>query len=145
MKKIVALVALATAATFAASVTEKVTSKQGGVELLTADGKIICTAPYGEQMTVLKTQGDMAMVKALCDKGWVPIDKIQKVAAPAKDKIYTMGPVDVSGHTDTEYLLNVFGNDNVIPPPEVEIKRDFRDFLTHTIDRENQERAHGEN
>jgi hypothetical protein len=145
MMKTMALVALTGTALFAAAVSEKVTSRQGSVELRGANGEIICTAPFGEQMVLLKTQGDQALVKALCDRGWVQADKIQKVAAPAKDKDMTMSNVEVQGYTDLNYLRSVFGQPNYIDPPTVEITRDFRDFLTHTIDRESQERTHGEN
>jgi len=143
MKKLVTIIALASMVPFAATV-EKVTSKQGGVDLRrTIDGEIICTAPFGEEMQLLKREGNSAFVKALCAKGWVPTEQVQKVVG-AKSKSIELGPVSIDGSTDNNYLQNIF-NTNLIDPPEVEIKRDFRDFLTHTVDRESQERAHGEN
>jgi len=125
---------------------QKVTSKQGGVDLRrTPTGEIICTAPFGEEMALLIYEGDNALVKAQCAKGWVASDKLQRVAAPAKDKSLILSDYEVNGYNDLNRLIDIFNGDNALPPPEVEITRDFRDFLTHTVDRESQERQHGEN
>lgn len=141
--KTMILVACATIAAFAAVPNDLVTSKQGSVELRTVSGDIICNAPFGEQMRLLDQKDDLALVQALCAKGWVESGKIQRVAA-TKNTSFTTDDVTVKGYTDLYRLQNTF-NDNQIPEPEITLDRNFRDFLTNTVDREKQERAHGEN
>lgn len=129
----------------AANAPETVSSKKGNIDLLRQPGgEVLCTASFGEEMSVRGRQGAGVLVEAQCGRGWVQVNQVQGVAAPAKDKSIILSGVDVWGHNDLTYLTNVF-NDQMISPPEVQIQRDFRDFLTHTIDRESQERHHGEN
>ena len=145
MKKTMLLLSLAAMGAYAA-VGDRVTSKQGGVELRrTQEGAVICTAPFGEEMQVLRQEADQALVKALCAKGWVPLDQLQKVAAPVGDRTVRGEEVVVTGSSDNPFLTDVNGGWNLGDVPEITITRDFKDFLTHTVDRESQERAHGEN
>ena len=141
--KAMILVACATIAAIAAVPDGKVTSKQGSVELRTTDGKILCNAPFGEEMRLLDQKDDLALVQALCAKGWVESSKIQRVVAARKSSM-TFNDFDINAYTDLLRLQNTF-NDNLTDPPEVVLDRNFRDFLTNTVDREKQERAHGEN
>lgn len=56
----------------------------------------------------------------------------------------TFNAVNVLGWTDNRELIDVFGG-YVNEAPEVEIERDFREYLTYTMDREQVEMRNGEN
>jgi hypothetical protein len=56
----------------------------------------------------------------------------------------TFNAVGVLGWTDNPDLFEIFAG-YVNETPEVEIERDFREYLTYTMDREQTEMRNGEN
>jgi DNA-directed RNA polymerase subunit RPC12/RpoP len=70
--------------------------------------------------------------------------KIEYIASAPGNKSMTFNAVNVLGWTDNRELIDVFGG-YVNEAPEVEIERDFREYLTYTMDREQVEMRNGEN
>ena len=84
------------------------------------------------------------LVKGSCGQGWVEKSKIEYIASAPGNKSMTFNAVNVLGWTDNRELIDVFGG-YVNEAPEVEIERDFREYLTYTMDREQVEMRNGEN
>ncbi len=130
MKKVMFVAfALLVASSFAA---KKVKSKIGDVELTKEKdgGSVVCTASFNDEMTVLKEGDTEVLVKGACGQGWVPKSKIEYVAQKAGDKSMKLEDVDIVGCIDFD---------------GVNIERDFKEYLQHTMDRETIEMSNGEN
>ena len=144
MKKVMFVAfALLVASSFAA---KKVKSKLGDVELTKEKdgGSVVCTASFNDEMTVLKEGDTEVLVKGACGQGWVPKAKIEYVAQKAGDKSMKLEDVDIVGWLDNPSAVFVLENDN-IDFEGVNIDRDFREYLQHTMDRETIEMHNGEN
>jgi hypothetical protein len=144
MKKIIALVFALTVVSFA--MPDRVKSKSGDLAIMKVAGssEVICSAPFQEELQLLKQEADYALVKAICAKGWVPVAAIEALAAPAKNKSFVIDDYSVFGHTDNPGSVIVLEN-YLDPAVMVKIDRDFRDLLVQTVDRESVERSHEEN
>ena len=114
-----------------------VTSDKGG-------GKVVCTAGFNDALTIVREADTEVLVKGSCGQGWVEKSKIDYIAKAPGDKSMTFDAVGVLGWADNRELIDILSghyNDD----PEVEIDRDFREYLTYTMDREQTEMRNGEN
>ena len=138
------LLAMLVASSYAAP--KLVKSKRGGVDLA-ADrslGKVVCTADFNDEMPILKDEGNLVFVKAACGNGWVEKSKLEYVAEGPGDKTIKMGEVDISVWIDNNPGVFILEND-IADFDGVEIDRDFKEYLQHTVDRESMEMSHNEN
>jgi len=122
-----------------------VKSKLGDLDIMAEKGgsKILCTMGFNAELALIKEAETEALVKGDCT-GWVPKSKIEYVAQKAGDKTFTIDDVDISGFIDDPSLHSIL-NDNIEDFEGVTIDRDFKEYLTYTIDREQTEMRHGEN
>ena len=124
----------------------QVKSKLGDINV-TADkggGKVVCTAGVNDALTSVREADTEVLVKGSCGQGWVEKSKIEYIAKAPGDKSMTFDAVGVLGWADNRELIDILSghyNDD----PEVEIDRDFREYLTYTMDREQTEMRNGEN
>ena len=66
------------------------------------------------------------------------------MAKPAGDKSLSFNEYNIEGWIDNLSLIDVF-SDNVEDFDGVKIDRDFKEYLTQTLDREQMEMSRGEN
>lgn len=145
MKKLLLItLALAVAGAFAAS--NKVKSKRGDVELMSAkgDGKVVCTAGFNDELTVIKREDTFALVKGSCGQGWIENGKVEYVVQAEGDKSMKLEGVDVVGWLDNPSAVFVLEQD-AADFDGINIDRDFKDYLQHTMDREQTEMRNKEN
>ncbi|MBQ9226443.1 MAG: hypothetical protein IJ177_09685 [Fibrobacter sp.] len=145
MKKLfVMALGLMVAAAFAAP--NKVKSKLGDVELTKekGGGSVVCTAGFNDELTIVKDGDTDVLVKGSCGQGWVPKSKVEYVAALAGDKSMKLDGVDVVGWLDNPSAVFVLENDDM-DFDGVNIDRDFKEYLQHTMDRETMEMHNNEN
>lgn len=137
--------ALLVATSFAAN-GKMVKSKKGNVELMEFKngGSVICTADFNDELKLLKEDGAEALVKGACGTGWVTKSKIEYVAKGPGDKSLTVQPVEIGGWVDNPTLID-FTLDDISDVAVVDINRDFKEYLVHTLDREQLEMSNGEN
>ena len=143
--KIMMTVTLAVMVTtsFAARV---VKSKLGNIDV-TSDkdgGSVICTAGFHDELTILKESDTKVFVKGNCGNGWVDKSKIEYVAKGPGDKSIVMDSVGIEAWIDNPSAIFVL-EDNNTDFDGVDINRDFREYLTYTMDREKIEMSNGEN
>ncbi len=131
---------------FAAPASGKVKSKRGDIELSKARGgsDMVCTAGFHDEMQLLQTEDSWALVKASCGQGWVPMGDVERVQAAAGDKSMQLDQVDVLGWIDNPSAVFVLDN-NMNDFAGVNIDRDFKEYLQHTMDREQMEMKNNEN
>ena len=143
--KIMMIVALAVMVTtsFAASV---IKSKRGSIELTSNkdEGTVVCTADFNDELTIISQSETKVFVKGKCGKGWVDKSKVEYVAKGPGDKTFTMDDVILVGWEDNRTLVDIF-SDHIEDFEGVDINRDFREYLTYTMDREQTEMRNGEN
>ena len=143
--KIMMIVALAVMVTtsFAASV---IKSKRGSIELTSNkdEGTVVCTADFNDELTIISQSDTKVFVKGNCGKGWVDKSKVEYVAKGPGDKTFTMDDVILVGWEDNRTLVDIF-SDHIEDFEGVDINRDFREYLTYTMDREQTEMRNGEN
>lgn len=143
--KLMALVALAfmVSTSFGA---EFVKSKRGDVEVTSEKegGRVICTAGFNDELTILKKSDTAVLVKGKCGQGWVAKSKLEYVAKGPGDKSFVLDDVGIWAPADNPILGSVL-YDNVADFEGVEINRDFKEYLAYTMDREDTERRNGEN
>ena len=143
--KLMALVALAfmVSTSFGA---EFVKSKRGDVEVTSEKegGRVICTASFNDELKILKKSDTAVLVKGKCGQGWVAKSKLEYVAKGPGDKSISLGGVDVRGWLDNPLVWDV-NKSGYMETPEVEINRDFKEYLAYTMDREQLEIKNGEN
>ena len=104
----------------------------------------MCTAGFNDALTIVREADTEVLVKGSCGQGWVEKSKIEYIAKAPGDKSMTFDAVGVLGWADNRELIDILSghyNDD----PEVEIDRDFREYLTYTMDREQTEMRNGEN
>lgn len=144
MKKVLFIaLALLVSMSFAAN---KVKSKLGDIELTKekGGGSVVCTAGFNDEMTIVKEADTDVLVKGSCGQGWVPKAKIEYVAQKAGDKTMTLDDQDIVGWLDNPSAVFVLENDDV-DFDGVNIDRDFKEYLQHTMDREQTEMRNNEN
>ena len=143
--KLMALVALAfmVSASFGA---ELVKSKRGDIEVTSEKdgGKVICTAGFNDELTIVKKSDTAVLVKGSCGRGWVAKSKIEYVAEGPGDNSFVLDSVGIWAPADNPILGSVL-YDNVADFEGVDINRDFREYLAYTMDREQLEIKNGEN
>ncbi|HSQ42252.1 MAG TPA: hypothetical protein VLM37_08245 [Fibrobacteraceae bacterium] len=146
MRRIFVVVLTVVVVAFAAG--KRVKSKMGNLDLMKAKGgtDAVCTADFSDEMTVLKKDGQYALVKLAKDncQGWVEDQAVEYVAAAAGDKSMKLEGVDVVGWLDNPAAVFVLEND-AADFGGVDINRDFREYLQHTEDREKLETKNQEN
>ena len=92
----------------------------------------------------MKEADTEVLVKGRCGQGWVAKSKVEYVAAGPGDKVYNMSEFNVQAWIDNPTGIFVL-DDDVTDFEGVTIDRDFREYLTYTIDREQTEMHNGEN
>lgn len=142
-KALVVILALFVSMTFAQ---KQVKSKQGSIDLTSkkGGGDVVCTADFNDVMSLLKKDGNQALVKGSCGQGWVSMDKVEYKAKEAGDKSMTLEGVDVVGWLDNPSAVFVLDQD-AADFDGINIDRDFREYLRHTMDRERVEMRNQEN
>ena len=114
-----------------------VTSEKGG-------GKVVCTVSFNDELTIVKDSGTEVLVKGRCGQGWVAKSKVEYVAADPGDKVYNMSEFNVQAWIDNPTGIFVL-EDDAADFDGVSIDRDFKEYLTYTMDREQTEMRNGEN
>ena len=114
-----------------------VTSEKGG-------GKVVCTASFNDELSIVKEADTEVLVKGRCGQGWVAKSKVEYVAAGPGDKVYNMSEFNVQAWIDNPTGIFVL-EDDAADFDGVSIDRDFKEYLTYTMDREQTEMQHGEN
>ena len=135
--------ALMVTSSFAARV---VKSKLGDIDVTSEQngGSVVCTAGFNDELTILKEADTKVFVKGSCGKGWVEKSKVEYVAKGPGDKSFVFDSLDIRGWIDNPNAIFVLEN-NDIDFGGVEINRDFKEYLTFTMDREQTEMRNGEN
>jgi hypothetical protein len=135
--------ALTVSTSFAA---RTVKSKLGDIDLTSdKDGStVVCTAGFNDEFTILKESDTKVLVKGNCGKGWVDKSKIEYVAKGPGDNSISLDEQILVGWIDNPSAVFVLeGND--VDFDGVDINRDFKEYLTYTMDREKMEMRNGEN
>jgi hypothetical protein len=145
MKKIFLVLLVFAVAAFAQK-SNKVKSKRGDINLVSASGgsQVVCTASFNDEMTVLKQQDSHTLVKASCGQGWVDNGDVEKVVQGPGDKGMSLEAVDVVGWLDNPSAVFVLDQD-ASSFGGINIERNFKDFLVNTVDREQTEMRNQEN
>lgn len=122
-----------------------VKSKWGDLDLMAEKGgsKILCTMGFNAELALIKEAETEALVKGDCT-GWVQKSKIEYVARAAGDRTFDMEEQEIGGFIDDPSMFSIL-EDNVEDFEGVTIDRDFREYLTYTMDREQTEMRNGEN
>ena len=148
MRRIFLVLLVFAAVVFAQSqkVTNKVKSKRGDIDLVSAAGgsQIVCTAAFSDEMTILRQQDSYALVKGSCGQGWVNNTDIERVLQGPGDKGLSIEAVDVVGWMDNPSAVFVLDQD-AGSFDGINIDRNFKDFLVNTVDREQTEMRNQEN
>ena len=142
--KIMAAVMLALMVTtsFAA---RTVKSKLGDIEVTNAKdgGKVVCTAEFNDELTIVKEAETKVLVKGRCGMGWVDKSKVEYVAK-AQDKIIIFDEIPLLDWHDNPMGTGIL-IDDIEDFDIAQIDRDFKEYLTYTMDREQTEIRNGEN
>ncbi|OWV17547.1 hypothetical protein [Fibrobacter sp. UWB3] len=122
-----------------------VKSKLGDIEVTNAKdgGEVVCTAEFNDELTIVKEAETKVLVKGRCGMGWVDKSKVEYVAK-AQDKVIIFDEIPLLDWHD-----NPMGTGILIGDIEdfdiAQIDRDFKEYLTYTMDREQTEIRNGEN
>ncbi|MCF0221318.1 MAG: hypothetical protein HUK19_03395 [Fibrobacter sp.] len=145
MKKVL-LIALVLMVGVSFGAGKKVKSKLGDIDLTKNKdgGAVVCTAGFNDELTIVKDDETEVLVKGNCGQGWVAKSKIEYVAQLAGDKSMKLEGVDVVGWLDNPSAVFVLENDD-LDFDGVNIDRDFKEYLQHTMDREQTEMRNNEN
>lgn len=124
----------------------KVKSKLGDIDVTSqkGGGAVVCTAHFEDELTILKDADTEVLVKGSCGQGWVAKSKIEYVAQGPGDKTITIDEYNIQNWIDNLSVFDVHVDD-IEDFEGVTIDRDFREYLTYTIDREQTEMHNGEN
>lgn len=147
MKKLfLILLVFAVAFSFAQRATNKVKSKRGDLDLMSAAGgsQVVCAASFNDEMTIVKKQDSYTLVKGSCGQGWVSNSDVEIVAAGPGDKGMNIEAVDVVGWMDNPSAVFVLDQD-ASSFEGINIDRNFNDYLKNTVDREQTEMRNQEN
>ena len=145
MKKILFFVLVLMVAVSSAA-PKRVKSKRGDVDLTKekGGGSVVCTAGFNDEMAIVKEGDTEVLVKASCGQGWVQKSQVECIVAAAGDKSIKIGDVDVVGWIDNPSAVFVLEQD-AADFESVNIDRDFKEYLQHTMDREQVEMKNNEN
>ncbi|HHX14592.1 MAG TPA: hypothetical protein GX724_00330 [Fibrobacter sp.] len=145
MKKILFFVLVLMVAVSSAA-PKRVKSKRGDVDLTKekGGGSVVCTAGFNDEMAIVKDGDTDVLVKASCGQGWVGKNQVEYLATVAGDKSMKLDDVDVIGWLDNPSAVFVLEQD-AADFEGVNIDRDFKEYLQHTMDREQVEMKNNEN
>jgi len=140
------LLVFAVALASAQRTTNKVKSKRGDIDLISAAGgsQIVCTASFNDEMTIIRQQDSYTLVKGSCGQGWVNNTDVERVLQGPGDKGMSIEAVDVVGWMDNPSAVFVLDQD-ASSFDGINIDRNFKDFLINTVDREQTEMRNQEN
>jgi len=142
--KIMAAVMLALMVTtsFAA---RTVKSKLGDIDVTNAKdgGEVVCTAEFNDELTIVKEAETKVLVKGRCGMGWVDKSKVEYVAK-AQDKVIIFDEIPLLDWPDNPMGTGIL-IDDIEDFDIAQIDRDFKEYLTYTMDREQTEIRNGEN
>ncbi len=124
----------------------KVKSKLGDIDVTAqkGGGAVVCTAHFNDELTIVRDSDTEVLVKGRCGQGWVAKSKLEYVAQAAGDRAFDFDEFNIQAWIDNQSVFDVH-IDNVEDFEGVSIDRDFREYLTYTIDREQTEMRNGEN
>ncbi|MCQ2090823.1 MAG: hypothetical protein MJY93_11340 [Fibrobacter sp.] len=124
---------------------QMVKSKLGDLDIMAQRGgdKVICTAHFADELTLLKEVEADALVKAADCKGWVAKEKIERVAKAVGNTSVTFENYDINAWINETGVFVL--KDEIEDFEGVTIDRDFKEYLTYTMDREQTEMRNGEN
>ena len=125
---------------------KSVKSKRGDIDLTKTKGgsDVVCTASFSDELRIVKDDGDAVLVKGACGQGWVAKSIVEYVAKAEGDKSMSLEGVDVVGWLDNPSAVFVLDAD-AAEFDGVNIDRNFKEYLTHTMDRETMEMQNNEN
>ena len=140
------VVAIAMFATSAIAAGRVVKSKLGDLDLTVqrGGGGVVCTAGFHDELTIVRESDVDVLVKGACGQGGVEKSKVEYVAAKPGDKSIKIDNFDVHAWIDNPTAFELFA-DNYADFDDVTINRDFKEYLQHTMDREQMEMSRGEN
>ena len=122
-----------------------VKSKLGDIEVTNAKdgGKVVCTAEFNDELTIVKETETKVLVKGRCGMGWVDKSKVEYVAK-AQDKVIIFDEIPLLDWHDNPMGTGIL-IDDIEDFDIAQIDRDFKEYLTYTMDREQTEIRNGEN
>ena len=122
-----------------------VKSKLGDIEVTNAKdgGKVVCTAEFNDELTIVKEVETKVLVKGRCGMGWVDKSKVEYVAK-AQDKVIIFDEIPLLDWHDNPMGTGIL-IDDIEDFDIAQIDRDFKEYLTYTMDREQTEIRNGEN
>lgn len=122
-----------------------VKSKMGDIDIMATQGgnEVLCTMGFNAELVLIKEAKTDALVKGDCT-GWVAKSKIEYVAQAAGNTSINIDDVNIVDWIDNRNAIVIL-EDNTEDFGGVTIDRDFREYLTYTIDREQTEMRNGDN
>jgi len=136
------LLALMVTTSFAA---RTVKSKLGDIDVTNAKdgGEVVCTAEFNDELTIVKEAETKVLIKGRCGMGWVDKSKVEYVAK-AQDKVIIFDEIPLLDWHDNPMGTGIL-IDDIEDFDIAQIDRDFKEYLTYTMDREQTEIRNGEN
>lgn len=136
------MLAFMVATSFAARI---VKSKLGDIEVTNAKdgGEVVCTAEFNDELTIVKEAETKVLIKGPCGMGWVDKSKVEYVAK-AQDKVIIFDEIPLLDWPDNPMGTGIL-IDDIEDFDIAQIDRDFKEYLTYTMDREQTEIRNGEN
>lgn len=124
---------------------KNVKSKLGDIELTNYKdgGSVVCTASFNDELKLVKETETAVLVKGTCGMGWVDKSKVEYVAK-AENKTIIFDELPLYGWSDLPTATGII-IDDVEDFEVAQIDRDFLEYLTYTMDREQTEMRNGEN
>ena len=122
-----------------------VKSKLGDIEVTNAKdgGEVVCTAEFNDELTIVKEAETKVLVKGRCGMGWVDKSKVEYVAK-VQDKVIIFDEIPLLDWHDNPMGTGIL-IDDIEDFDIAQIDRDFKEYLTYTMDREQTEIRNGEN
>ena len=122
-----------------------VKSKLGDIEVTNAKdgGEVVCTAEFNDELTIVKEAETKVLIKGRCGMGWVDKSKVEYVAK-AQDKVFIFDEIPLLDWHDNPMGTGIL-IDDIEDFDIAQIDRDFKEYLTYTMDREQTEIRNGEN
>ena len=136
------MLALMVTTSFAA---RTVKSKLGDIDVTNAKdgGEVVCTAEFNDELTIVKEAETKVLIKGRCGMGWVDKSKVEYVAK-AQDKVIIFDEIPLLDWPDNPMGTGIL-IDDIEDFDIAQIDRDFKEYLTYTMDREQTEIRNGEN
>ena len=122
-----------------------VKSKLGDIDVTNAKdgGEVVCTAEFNDELTIVKEAETKVLIKGRCGMGWVDKSKVEYVAK-AQDKVIIFDEIPLLDWPDNPMGTGIL-IDDIEDFDIAQIDRDFKEYLTYTMDREQTEIRNGEN